>query len=249
MAKRNSKHATEQSTTGKVKKPLYKKVWFWVVVVIIVGAIGSGMSGGDKKEDKKSANSTAKTEQKTTTSTSKATKTSESKKEEKTDTTLQTNFDAIKIGDILAGGDGGSSLDEVKAIFGEPGSQTESAIEGITSKVLTWTGVKGGTMLATIVVSFSNDKAVTKAVTGLKTAKHDKVTLEQFNAVVTDGSFTEDTAKSQFGDPDSISTSIINSAEQKLVGWSSNVKGDLGANFNITFDGGTATAKSNFGMK
>lgn len=32
----------------KVKKPLYKKWWFWVIVVSLVGAAGSGLSGGDK---------------------------------------------------------------------------------------------------------------------------------------------------------------------------------------------------------
>lgn len=32
----------------KVKKPLYKKWWFWVIVVTLVGAMGSGLSGGDK---------------------------------------------------------------------------------------------------------------------------------------------------------------------------------------------------------
>lgn len=34
----------------KVKKPLYKKWWFWVIVVCIIGAAGSGMSGDDKAD-------------------------------------------------------------------------------------------------------------------------------------------------------------------------------------------------------
>lgn len=32
----------------KVQKPLYKKWWFWVVAVSIVGAVGTGLFGGDK---------------------------------------------------------------------------------------------------------------------------------------------------------------------------------------------------------
>ena len=32
----------------KLQKPLYKKWWFWVIVVCLVGAAGSGLSGGDK---------------------------------------------------------------------------------------------------------------------------------------------------------------------------------------------------------
>ena len=29
----------------KEKKPIYKKVWFWVLAVVIIGAIGAGMNG------------------------------------------------------------------------------------------------------------------------------------------------------------------------------------------------------------
>ena len=36
------------SKKEKVKKPLYKKWWFWVIVVSLVGGVGSGLSGGGK---------------------------------------------------------------------------------------------------------------------------------------------------------------------------------------------------------
>lgn len=32
---------------NKVKKPIYKKIWFWVLVVVVVGAVGSSL-GGDE---------------------------------------------------------------------------------------------------------------------------------------------------------------------------------------------------------
>lgn len=44
----------------KVKKPLYKKWWFWVIVVCLVGAIGNGLSGGSGS-DKPVEPSTAQT--------------------------------------------------------------------------------------------------------------------------------------------------------------------------------------------
>ena len=31
-----------------IKKPVYKKWWFWVIVVCLVGAVGSGLSGGNE---------------------------------------------------------------------------------------------------------------------------------------------------------------------------------------------------------
>lgn len=34
---------------NKEKKPLYKKVWFWVIIVIVIGAIGAGSSQNGAK--------------------------------------------------------------------------------------------------------------------------------------------------------------------------------------------------------
>ncbi|MFT9470186.1 Ltp family lipoprotein [Leuconostoc pseudomesenteroides] len=31
------------------KKPIYKRVWFWLLVIIIIGAFGGGLNGSDKK--------------------------------------------------------------------------------------------------------------------------------------------------------------------------------------------------------
>lgn len=219
----------------KVKKPFYKKIWFWVLVVIVVVGFGSALGGGS---DKKEASDTA--DEKTSTS---------SKTKAESDTTLKSNFDKIALGDILSNGDGGTSLEEVKGIFGEPDSTSETSLEGQTAKTMTWGGPKGGDLMSSIVISFSNDKAVSKAVTGLKVKKHDKVTLEQFNAVATDGSFSEDQAKQEFGEPDGISDTLVNGAKQSMLSWTKNVNGDPGANFNITFDNGAATSKSNISMK
>lgn len=45
---------------NKVKKPIYKRVWFWVLAIILLASIGNSM-GSDKKE------TTTKEEQKTET--------------------------------------------------------------------------------------------------------------------------------------------------------------------------------------
>jgi hypothetical protein len=37
----------------KVKKPFYKKVWFWILGIIFLAIVGSGLSGGEKKETEK----------------------------------------------------------------------------------------------------------------------------------------------------------------------------------------------------
>lgn len=215
----------------KEKKPFYKKIWFWILAVVALAIIGGALGGGSD-----SSTPTASKDGNTSASTAEQ-------------TSLKDNFDKVVIGDIFNGGEGGSSLEEVKAVFGEPDSTSETNIEGQTAKMMTWGGLKGGDIMSSIVVSFSNDKAVSKAVTGLKVDKHDKATLEQFNAVATDGTFSEDQARQQFGEPDGISDSLVNGQKQSLLTWSKNVAGDAGANFNITFDGGTATSKAQLNMK
>jgi hypothetical protein len=219
----------------KVKKPFYKRVWFWIFAIVIILVIGSSLGGGSENKDA-SDNNNVKTS-------------NSSKAKNETETVLKDNFDKITLGDIMSNGEGGTSLQEIKDIFGEPDSTSETNLEGQTAKMMTWGGPKGGELMSSIVISFSNDKAVSKAVTGLKVGKHEKVTLEQFNAVATDGSFSEDTAKKEFGEPDGISDTLVNGSKQSMLSWTKNVNGDVGANFNITFSNGIATSKSNMGMK
>lgn len=235
MAKKKVTGEDGKQYVMKEKKPFFKKVWFWILVLIVLAIIGGSLGGSkDKKADDADRNTPSKTA-------------SSSKTE--SNVNLKDNFDNISLGDILSNGDGGSSLADVKSIFGEPDSTSETNIEGQTAKMLTWGGPDGGDLMSSVVISFSNDKAVSKAVTGLKVGKHEKATLEQFNAVATDGNFSEDQAKQTFGEPDGISESIVNGQKQSMLSWTKNVNGDVGANFSITFDGGKATSKSQLSLK
>ena len=65
----------------------------------------------------------------------------------------------------------------------------------------------------------------------------------------TDGSYTFGQAIAQFGEPDSASESLFGGQYNNIVGWSSNVKGDFGANFNLTVTDGVVTGKAQFNMQ
>lgn len=52
----------ESPNEAKAKKPLYKKWWFWVVVVCLVGAAGSGLSGGSETTEPDNSQPPAQTE-------------------------------------------------------------------------------------------------------------------------------------------------------------------------------------------
>lgn len=239
MAKKKLYDENGNVVKGKIKKPFYKKVWFWVLAIIVVGAIGGSLGGEETASNTESTGNTEKTTNK------KETK-EETKKED--DSNLKVDYDAIVIGDLLGGGDG-TTYDAVVEKFGEPDSTSDSEIEGVVTKLATWSGLKGGDMMSSLSISFNDNKAVSKAVSGLKVSKNDKATLEQFNAVTTDGSYSYEQAVETFGEPDGFSETLLNGVSQNMAMWTANVDGDLGANFNITFEDGTATAKSQYSMK
>lgn len=64
MAKKKVTGEDGKTYVMKEKKPFYKKVWVWILVVIVVAAIGGSLGGGDKdKADSGSKDSSsAKTE-------------------------------------------------------------------------------------------------------------------------------------------------------------------------------------------
>ncbi|MGO2084158.1 DUF3862 domain-containing protein [Vagococcus sp.] len=245
MAKKHITGKDGKKYVMREKKPFYKKWWFWLIVVIVVGAIGSQLGDGDKKETNQTNSiSTAQTD--ATSSNPK-----EVSKEENNESSndLLADFNNIQIGDIMDNGNGGTSMADIKSKFGEPSSTSETNIEGHKAELATWTGLKGAGMVSALSVSFSNDSAVSKNITGLKTEKREKVTLEQVNNVKTDGSFTKEQAIREFGEPDSISISNVGGDTIEMLSWSKNVNGDIGANFNISFTNDKATTKSNISMK
>lgn len=43
------------------KKPIYKRVWFWILAIVVIAIFSSAMSGGSDKSSSKSSNSTQST--------------------------------------------------------------------------------------------------------------------------------------------------------------------------------------------
>lgn len=64
MAKKKVTGEDGKTYVMKEKKPFYKKVWFWILVVIVVAGIGGSLGGGDKNKaaDSTKESSAVKTE-------------------------------------------------------------------------------------------------------------------------------------------------------------------------------------------
>lgn len=83
----------------------------------------------------------------------------EQPKKDKDSRLTQENYDKIVQGDAISG-EGGSTEEEVLAIFGEPDSMTESEYNGYKSKLMSWVSLKNG---SSIYVTVTNGKVNSKS--------------------------------------------------------------------------------------
>lgn len=225
------KVTSEDGKTYKVKKPFYKRIWFWILAVVVVIAIAGGLgSQGNKNSGNK-------------TTTSK-TATSSSKKEGGKIT--RTEFDSIKLGDLMQNGNGGAKLDDLKSKFGNPSSTSSSTTNGVKTDLVTWTNVEGG-WGANVIVSFTDGNAFSKNLTGFKLGRKQKITLADFNAFQNGTKYADFTSK--WGQPDYYNESLIGGQKNVVAGYTSGVKGDLGSNFNVTFTNDALSGKTQSNMK
>lgn len=51
MAKKKLFDEHGNEVKGKIKKPFYKKVWFWVLAVVLIGIIGGGLGDEDSANE------------------------------------------------------------------------------------------------------------------------------------------------------------------------------------------------------
>lgn len=108
----------------KPKKKIYKKWWFWIIVLAVIGALGS--------QNDKSQNNVENVPNKTVASDT--TKKDETQKEDtkkpETKVTYE-NFQKVNMG---------ASFEEVVAILGEGKEMSSSEIAGIKTAMYTWNG-------------------------------------------------------------------------------------------------------------
>lgn len=82
-----------------------------------------------------------------------------------------------------------------------------------------------------------------------------KITLDDYNSIKAgdtltgDGGDSYDDVVKKFGEPSTKSESESGGMKMIMAIWSKNLNGDLGANFNVTFNNGKVSAKSQSGLK
>ena len=229
-----------------------KIIKFFLVVIVLFGITKVFGKPGNQKQSEETTTVTTTAETTSTTTpkpeqeTKEETPKNDSKEEKVSE--ARTKYQQIVLGDPMYDGEGGTSFEDVKAILGEPDSVSQKSYGDTQSIFATWhdSALKG---MASFTVSFMNNLATGKGYSGFSFVNHnEKVTLNEFNAIVTDGSFSYDQAIAQFGQPDSESESLFYGSYSNIVTWY-NANGSFGANFDITFKDGYATGKGQYGMK
>lgn len=199
--------------------------------VVGVGLLAASMVGcsSNSSESKSSGNETKTTQPK--------------KKKTEQKNTFRKNYDKIKVGDVAQQGNGGTSIDEVTALLGQPTSTSTTKVSGFKVKSYNWT--KSDT---SILVQFSHKRAITKTISGFKwdrTSK--KLDLKAFNKVKDDSSY-ESLVKS-FGEPDGLNENVIMGQTNVTAVYMTGIKGKEGANATFVFDNNKLTSKAQTDLK
>lgn len=193
------------------KKPFYKHIWLWIVVILLIFA-GIGIANGSNNN--------------TTNKVSYA------------------NYKKVKLSKV-----NGTTKTEAKKIFNKkPEDTSTQEIEGVKTDTQTWDHVKNGDASSNITVGFEDGRAVNKIISGLKVKRNSKITLDDYDKLQS-GSSKQDVIDS-FGKPNGYTNTNILGKVTEDWSYTSDVKGDSGANFIISFDeNGNVIDKTQTSMK
>ncbi|MFC6176204.1 DUF3862 domain-containing protein [Companilactobacillus huachuanensis] len=213
------------------KKHFYKSWWFWTIVVVLILA-GSGVAG-------MKMTSTGPFHQ--------TSKVSKSKKTKKKSTSKKTDVTFAQYSGIFLNESSGTPIATVQRLLGKPSSTSTSTANNAKTEINTWNNIENGDLGSNLTVNFVNGHAISKAISGLKVVRSEKLGLDAYSSV--QNGMQEDTILTNVGKPNGYSESFNSDKTSKSYTYSSGVSGNTGANFVVNFTNGTVSGKSQTGMK
>ncbi|MGT2831979.1 DUF3862 domain-containing protein [Streptococcus halotolerans] len=168
----------------------------------------------------------------------------QSKSEPRQDPQVRLKFNDIKTATAANDFKGGTSLEQVKALYGEPKSHTTKPAGDVTLDVYTWE-IDG----ATISVQLFEDSTIARAISNFAFERKQTITKKIYdNKLPNDLTFTEVTEI--LGQPDVMSQAVSSDGEQLQALWSSNLKGkDNTRQIELIFKNGKLSKKSQHGLE
>lgn len=213
----------ENGNTYVQKKPFYKRVWFWLLAIVVIFVLIGSLGGSTKK---------------TTNSKNSNSHTTSSKQADKKNVSLN-QFNNLKVGDLSNNGNGGTSYKDVETMFGKPSATTSSSIQGQTVQMDTWNNLGGD--YTTLSLSFGGDgdnrSLSSKSITSAKNIiSGTKISQSDYDAITTEGTMKVSDLVTKFGRPAIMTVYSIMNTETKTYIWS-NVNSKLGSSVSLTVSG------------
>lgn len=205
----------------KKKKSIFKRWWFWVLIVIFI--IGIAGSTGSKNDINKSHPASEPSVSQSASNTEKQEPVKPASK------VTYENFLKIAMG---------AKMESVNTLLGEGTETSSSEVGGVKTAIYSWSGPG----ISNLNVTIQNGIVTGKAQAGLQSMDA-KVTLEKYNQIKEN--MTYDQVKAILGEGQLTSQTKIMDLESTMYEW---INKD-GSNMNGTFSGGKLQMKSQFGLK
>lgn len=152
------------------------------------------------------------------------------------------NVDKIKVGSKDENFKGGSSLAELKSLFGEPAKQFDTPAGDVTLKGYTWTFDN-----VSVTAQLLEDSTIVRTINNFQFVRDAKITQKQYNKLENGISFTQ--VKDILGVPDTLSEAISSDKAELQASWTSGIKSSTSnPNITLTFENGQLTSKTQVGL-
>ncbi|BDR56467.1 DUF3862 domain-containing protein [Xylocopilactobacillus apis] len=226
------------------------------VIVALVVIFGIVKLTGKNNNKSQSSNSTNKVVKKSTSNSNKSSnskvKSSITKGKFLKKEPTKSQFNKIKVADTSEKNSKGSTLSEAEKLLGKPTNLTTNTIKGTTSSYANWTYIRKQTSDSiSLSISFTNQRAVSKAIVGFKVDRPKKISLSDFNNIK--NGTTYDEVIKEFGEPNGLTESISSKKTFKTAIFSSNLNTNPSdsktANVTFVFTANKLTAKNQTGLK
>lgn len=243
--------APQNPKQNKKKKPVYKRFWFWLLIVlavIVIGMVGSSLGSHTSSTVSQSTGSSSSQSSKSDSSDSGPT--TDSQPDSKSNSSASGDATGITYENwqkITLGADSGTTKEDVEKMFGKKADSTSSStVMNVQTDLLTWNGLKDGGLTSGVTINFENNHAVMKGITGLKVDRGSKITLAQFQKIAK-GQGKQD-VESNVGKPDSITLTDLAGTKTETWMYLTGVDGDF-ASFEVTFTGDVVSSMSQSNMQ
>ncbi|MGT2925879.1 DUF3862 domain-containing protein [Streptococcus cuniculipharyngis] len=158
---------------------------------------------------------------------------------------VRMKFEQIRLGTEANEFQGGSNLEELKALFGEPsGHETKQAGENVTIDAYTWTFDD-----VVLAVQQYKDSAISRSISNFQFTREERITLDDYKALTEGMTFEQVVEK--FGKPDVMAQVVSTGKAETQAIWSSGLKKGANvsnANIQLIFEQGVLTKKSQNGL-